>query len=742
MPKTSPARLQAPDDLRASSGLFSRLKTRRWPLLIVASGLLPFATAALYHYVIYVPQPNQPHRLTILDDLFALGLVIVLGCVGLGVGKRLLRGFPLRGFSRLEQSTLALALGWGAVSLGVLVLGMVHLLYFWVLVAGLALALVFCWRETWQLLTNLTTKSWYRPLNTIAPRTPFEALLVSIPAIELVLLATQALTFPINPRGWDMYTYHWAAPRLFLLHHAVYALPGWASADFPLNPEMLNLVALAFDAPIASVWIQAIFGLLAVFLLSGFLYRHYGRLAALLGATLCLASPLYTGLMTSGYAEPATACYGMASLVVVLLWLETPTQEGASRSRLLFLAGMFAGLGLGAKYQTGMLVAGILLLLVGWGASQVIRNWRASVKRTQALGDTLRGTMFSLLGVALTLLPWLLKDGLLLGNPVYPFLWGGPGWNAARTQVSIEGLSHFGPSGPLWQRWLLSFWQFFLGNWRVEEGAYLPLNYLVLLAPLCVFVAVPRFWKKGTDRASSEQSGMIQSSAWLLVAAVAYSLWVTSQATLTRYALSWVLVLIVPTVLVWLRLWRLCGRWRLMRQLAQAITFLLLLVGPLTSLSFWLDANPASLLTGQVSLRQWEEQHLRQSAGYWNMVDYVNSHIPIDAKLLLVGNGLGYFLEGHDYVDDSAEDWVPYLVSAGHTPAGILSLLRQQGFRYLVYEEQNLEYIAHVYQATSIDTYLPAFHQFLANALVQVQVFEDYTLYLIPSSSFSSSFVC
>ncbi|HEY7124323.1 MAG TPA: glycosyltransferase family 39 protein [Ktedonobacterales bacterium] len=739
MRNSSPARLQAPDGLRALTSPFSVLKARRWPLLLAAGGMLLFAATASYHYAIYLPQPDQPHRLTILDDLFALGLVVILGCVGLGLGQRLLRHFPLQGLTRLEQSTLALALGWGAVSLGVLVLGMLHLLYFWVLVAGLALALALSWRETWQLFTNLTTRSWYQPLSSIAPRTPFEALLAGIPAIELVLLATQALTFPINPRGWDVYTYHWAAPKLFLLHHAVYALPGWASADFPLNPEMLNLVVLAFNAPIAAVWIQAIFGLLAVFLLCGFLYRHFGRLAAWLGAALCLASPLYTGLMTSGYAEPATACYGIASLVVVLLWLETPAQGDAPRSgKLLLLAGVLAGLGIGAKYQTGMLVAGILLLLVGWGAGQVMRNWQASVEKVQALRDTLRGTTLYLIGVVLALLPWLLKDGLLLGNPIYPFLWGGPGWDAARTLVSTEGLAHFGPGGPLWQRGLLAFWQFFLDNWRVEEGAYLPLNSLVLLAPLSVFVAVPRFWKKGPDRTTHVHSetaqSSAQSSAWLVVAAAAYSLWVISQATLTRYALSWVLVLIVPTVIVWLSLWQLCGRWRLMRQIVQAITFLLLLAGPFTSLSFWVDANPLSLLTGQVSLRQWEEQHLRQSAGYWEMVEYVNSHIPTDAKLLLVGNGLGYFLEGHDYVDDSAEDWVPYLVTAGHTPSGITSLLRQQGFRYLVYEEQNLEYIAHVYQATSIDTYLPAFHQFLASALVQVQVFDDYTLYRIPSS--------
>jgi hypothetical protein len=732
---TSPARLQALDGLRAHTGPVSALKTRRRPLLALAGGILLLAAAALYHYAIYLPQPNQPHRLTILDDVFSLGLVSIVGLVGLGLGKRLLRVFPLRGFTRLEYSALALALGWGAVSLGVLVLGMLHLLYFWVLVAGLALALAFSWREIWQLLVNLTTRSWYQSLSNIGPRTPFEALLAGILAIELALLATQALTFPINPRGWDVYTYHWAAPRLFLLHHAVYALPGWASADFPINPEMLNLVVLAFNAPIAAVWIQAIFGFIGMFLLCGFLYRHSGRLAAWMGAALCLTSPIYTGLMTSGYAEPATACYGIASLVVVLLWWETPAQEDAARKgRLLLLAGIFAGLGIGAKYQTGMVVAGILLLLVGRGLSQVIRNWQANAERARALKDTLSGTTLYLLGVVLALLPWLVKDGLLLENPIYPFLWGGPGWSAARTQVSTEGLSHFGPAGPLWQRLLLAFWQFFLSNWRVEEGPNLLLNYLVLLAPLFVFGVVPRFWNKEPNRARHESGATTQGSAWLVVTAVAYSLWVISQATLTRYALSWVMLPIVPTVIVWLGLWRFSGRRRLTRQLVQTATFLLLLGGPLTSFTFWLDANPSSLLLGQISLRQWEEQHLRQSAGYWEMVDYVNTQIPTDAKLLLAGNGLGYFLEGHDYVDDSAEDWVPYLVAAGHTPAGIAALLRQQGFRYLVYEEQNLEFIAHVYGASSIDTYLPTFHQFLASALVPVRVFENYTIYRIPSS--------
>jgi hypothetical protein len=707
-----------------------------WPPLLALLGMgVLMALATIYHYAIYLPQPNQPHRLTALDDVFALGVVLLLGLVGLGLGRRVLCLFNMQEFSQVERSALAIGLGWGLLSLGTLALGLAHLLFAWLIMALLGVALLFFWKEVWRLLAHLTARGSYSSLRLVAPQTLFEWALAAVMAVEMALLGTQALTLPLYPRGWDLYTYHWAAPQLFLLHHAIYVVPGWANIDFPINTEMLNTLALAFDAPIAAVLTQMVFGLLAVLLICGFLFRHLGRLAAWLGAALCLGSPLFTCYLTSGYVEPAVAYYGVASLVVTLLWLERAHVSGTlAGEQLLLLAGLFAGFGVGAKYQAGEMLVGIGALLVGVAAIRSIAAWRERGTCWPVLWQFLLGMMLYVGGVLLALFPWLLRDWLLLGNPIYPFVWGGRGWNASRTQLAAEWLAHWGPAGPLWRRLLEGFYRLFQDNSHMDDVPYLPLNYLLALAPVLAVVELLRAWKKLPGWIAGVSGGAWQGMEWLVVAGGAYVVWVVAHTTSSRYAMPWVLLLVVPAAILLARLCQICLNRRAVLALLQVAVALVVLSGVLTSCNFWLSVQPLSLLTGQVSLRQWEEVHLEQSSGYWQMVDYVNTQIPNNAKLLLVGNGFGYFLQGHDYVDDSAEDWVPYLMTAGQTPSDAVMLLREQGFTYLVYQEQNLQYIIHSYHATMLAQYLPGFHRFLDTALIHVQTFEDYTLYRVPAS--------
>ena len=343
----------------------------RRSLLVLVGVVVLLAVATVYHYAIYVPQPDVPHRLTLLDDVFALGVFCLVGLVGLVLGQRALRPFRLAGFSRLERGALAVGLGWGLLSLGVLALGVAHLFYGWLLMAGLVVVLLFCWRDVWRIFSLLASAAPYRRLQAMAPQGLFLRALGAIIALEMILLGMQSLTLPFYPRGIDVYQYHWAVPELYLLHHAIYALPGWAHANFPFNSEMLNTLALVSDSPIAAVFIQAAFGLLAIVLIGSFLYRRFGALAAWLGVALSLCNNLVAGVLISGYAEPASSYYAVASLVIALAWLE---QDEPSAGRgLLLLAGLFGGLGLGVKYTVGQTLVGIAVLLIGVGIARSVR---------------------------------------------------------------------------------------------------------------------------------------------------------------------------------------------------------------------------------------------------------------------------------------------------------------------------------------------------------------------------------
>lgn len=708
---------------------------RRW--LALAGVIILLALATAYHYLIYLPQPDQPHWLTFLDDYFALGIAALITLAGLALGRRLLRPFPLTSFSRLERGALAIGLGWGVLSLGVLALGLAHLLYAWALLAGLLLVLLACWREVRQPWRFLTTSAWNRLPERVRPQGFFERALVWPLLFELALLAIHYLT-PYPTLAYDLYQYHFAVPSLYLFHHAIYAFPGWAHANFPFTDEMLNTLALAFQAPIAALMLQGVFSLLAVLLIAGYLYRHAGRLAAWLGVALCFSSPLYIGLITNGYVELALTYYAVASLVVILAWLEQSEQMGASGTlRLLLLSGLLVGFGLATKYTEAQLVLGIGFLLIGALALNLWRVWRNREQRGQALRRGSIGLLLYVVGSLAPLLPWLAKDWALLGNPVYPFIWGGPGWDAARTQVGVVTFAHFGPRGPLWQRLALAFFGLFFDTQHTGEPDLQPPNYLllsVLVAPALLYGEWLRRYKGTASSPPKRRSSKGEYVApWLIVAGIAYLAWALSQALVGRYAMPWLLFLAVPAAVVLLRLLRIAERTVLSRAAVQAaILGIFLVLGPLLTCLYVLSDDPLLLVTGQVSLQQWEKHHIMEPA-YWAMVQYVNTHVPRSAKVLLLGRGTGYFLEGRDYIADSGEDWIPYLETEGRTPAGILALLRQDGFRYVIYDDKTLSFVVLTYENSYLASFLPAFQQFRHDMLRQVWSYQNFHVYQVPS---------
>jgi hypothetical protein len=443
-------------------------------------------------------------------------------------------------------------------------------------------------------------------------------------------------------------------------------------------------------------------------------------------------------LITDAYVELALTYYAVASLVVMLAWLERSRQVGELGGlRLLLLSGLFVGFGLASKYTEGQLVLGIGFLLVGVFAMNLLRVWRDRERRRRVIGRGLLALLLYGVGMVAPLLPWLAKDGVLLGNPVYPFIWGGPGWDAARTQVGVATFAHFGPRGPLWQRLVLAFFGLFFDTQHSGEPTLLPPNFLLLSALIAPVLLLGEWLRRRRGAASlvpkRRPTGGGHLAPWLIVTGVAYLAWALSRSLVGRYAMPWLLFLVVPAVVVLLGLLRVSQRIFLSRAVVQAVILgMVLVLGPVFGGLYLLSDNPLPLVTGQVSLHQWEEQHIMEPA-YWAMIRYVNTQIPRSAKVLLLGRGAGYFIEGRDYIADSGEDWIPYLETEGRNQPGILALLRQEGFQYVIYEEKTLNFVIHVYENSYLATFLPAFRQFLHDSLVQVWSYQNFHIYRVPS---------
>lgn len=127
-----------------------------------------------------------------------------------------------------------------------------------------------------------------------------------------------------------------------------------------------------------------------------------------------------------------------------------------------------------------------------------------------------------------------------------------------------------------------------------------------------------------------------------------------------------------------------------------------------------------------------DEDSRGMPADFWSMTDYINTQLPHDGKLLMLGRGTGYFLADRDYVADSGGDWVPYLVSEGKTSDGMLHILRSQGFTYVVYDTHMMSWLTVRYRNAVLAADIPTYLDFQRHHLIFIGQWGDLSLYRVP----------
>lgn len=706
-----------------------------------------------YNVLIYTPQHDRPHTFTFLAFLYAIGLA---GCIlfdALLIGLRLLGIMKVTDvFTRLENVALATGLGLGMISLGVLALGMVHLYYpvtFAVLLIGLPFA--FPGERYWlasqiSLLANRLRHVQWKSSN--LTQSVAYLLLGSISLSAFILIFLRDLTPPSANQGYDTYQYHWAVPALLIRNHGWVGFPGWAHANLPFNTEMLNLIALCMQAPKAATLLQDSFSLLFALLLFALVRHAFGAVPALLAVAAHITIPLLDIYSSQSYVETGLIFFGFATLVVLIRWLERLIALHEVRYSLLALAGAFFGLAVSVKY-TALEYAPALCLVLIFGL--VYAAWHARKSQSDIVSRgasywragrvVVGGIAWFSGGFLVAYLPWAIKNWLLLGNPVYPALaplFGSTVWNAARDLTLESTFRSFGPhTGPVAQFHLYAIDLFF--HWyHYGEGRGFPIGKAFPLATV-LLVAYPIILRR--DRHNTREHKVLQTVLLSVLAASSFlglNTWAFSGALVERYALPMVsLVTVLGAILLG---WLITLRYRGAQFVA--IAMLLLVATHLVSqeraylYNGFQARSPISLVRGRIS----EDQLIRTRSGsglprdFWQMTDYLNQTLPHDGKLLMLGRGTGYFIQGRDYVADSGGDWVPYLVSEGKTPDGILRTLHSQGFTYVVYDRKIMGFLVDSYKNDVLVKDLPIYLDFQDHYLIPIAQWGTFSLYRVPES--------
>jgi len=252
--------------------------------------------------------------------------------------------------------------------------------------------------------------------------------LALLPAVVIGLLHTLA---PLDALDWDGLAYHLAVPKIWAQEGRITFIPTIHHSNFPFNLDALNLLfpSTSFGESVkAFSFAPLAFGILAVF---GLTRRWFGGSTGLWAALAFAYTPVLLWQAGSTYIDLA---HGLYSGLALLYLAEKIGGAGADLDW--FLPAALLGLACGSKY-TGWQAA-----VAAFVCAVLFLGPTADGRRSLARGMALVGLSCAVLGG-----PYLARNVMNTGNPVYPFLYevfGGRNWDSWRADIYKNEQQSFG----------------------------------------------------------------------------------------------------------------------------------------------------------------------------------------------------------------------------------------------------------------------------------------------------------
>lgn len=598
----------------------------------------------------------------VVDGLSAIVVLAppVLGGVALvplfGIGKMPLRWHLL----------LGAAMGLGTASLLMLIFGLAGFLnrplWLGILVVSAAAGLLRLQRLSTEATRDLrATATEHRPV-----RATFLWLPVC-PFIALALLAAAnapGFLWREEGFGYDVLEYHLQLPKEYLAAGRIAYLPHNVYANFPANVEMLYLLAMivlrdAADIGVTANLIHAAFGGLTVFA-AWTIGRDRSRAAGIVAGALAATTGWFVYLSGLAYVDHGVLFFGLAALGAVLR-SEPPTQgsagtsaNGTGSSRWRLVAGVLAGFACGCKYTAVPMVAAPLAIAIG------------VIGKTSPRRRFTRMVLFSA-AATIACSPWLLKNLVFTGNPVFPlantvFRANPPGWGKEETQRWDRGHETPPAERSLGAR-VRAGWKRIIADPDQRFGP------LVLSLGLMGLL-----WRK-RDRADW---------ALLVVLLIQLAVWLFATHLFARFAV----VMLVPLVILGGRAMTAAPN-----RLRSSVIVSAIAVGTAWNLVFAgrmyaresVDAAGASLI----------HDGLLPGYEYFNTV---NRELPGDARILLVGDAKAFYFDlAVDYC--VAFNRSPFFeaVLRAETAETLLAWLRERRYTHVLVNWSELRRLASTY---------------------------------------------
>jgi len=316
-------------------------------------------------------------------------------------GDSVLRATQLELPAPLDRLVLGMALGAGMLGLLGFVLGAAgayHTGLIWLL---LILTLVVNWGHPLFLLR--TVRVYLRRIFIITKSDRRFALVLILVMIGVVLRLGAAAA---PPTGVDSLVYHLPLSQTYIAHRRFVFVPDiFPYGEFPQQVEMLYTLAMLLGPDSAAQVVHWGFGVILLAVIYRLGRQYLNEWQSLMAAGVFYAIGDVSAESSLAMIDLGVALFQVLAVTTCLKYLDE------RRLPWLVLSGMFIGFAAASKY-TGVLIGVALAILLMWEVA----------RRRLALHEGIR--TFAVLGslAAGLLLPWLIKNWILVGNPVSPFL--------------------------------------------------------------------------------------------------------------------------------------------------------------------------------------------------------------------------------------------------------------------------------------------------------------------------------
>jgi hypothetical protein len=483
----------------------------------------------------------SPFAILVVVKHTPIAAAIILGSTGLGWW--LVQGLRLGEGPVAWRWLLAAGLGLGATSLLVLALGTLGLLHrpicIALLAAFVAAGLVPACRHL-RAAKRRTRDTTPAERGTGIPW-------LWLGTIGFVMFSLLGATMPPGTlwpeegNAYDVLEYHLGVPREYFEVGRIGYLPHNIYANFPSNVEMLYLLAMVLHAdPITAAFtaqvLNALLGVLAVAAV-WLAAREFGPASGVIAGLVAASCPFLTYLAGVAYVENGLLLFTALALAAVV---RAAKEAPRNISRWIVAAGLLSGLACGCKYTA---IPMVLLPLT------------ASVFHLALVRRASRPWLpvaFVLAGLA-TLGPWLVKNAVATGNPVFPLIRNvfpeRPGiWNEDCARRWDEGHSLALEDRPLTGR-LARLWSEVLGS-RLFGPA---LAAAIVLGAARVWLARQRRDVAASSASPGTLTGM--AACWLMLI-LGLAAWVALTHLVGRFAVT----VIPPAAVILGEAWRVLRR--------------------------------------------------------------------------------------------------------------------------------------------------------------------------------------